>query len=66
MQPRRLTLKREVLQQLSDADLSAIAGAAWPDTTKVAETAYSCLMYISCAFLHTCWLPESLACVQTG
>ena len=59
MNSRRLTLKREVRQELSAADLAAVAGAAEPITTivEVAETMYSCLHYISCAFLHTCYVP---------
>lgn len=52
MQVRRLTLKREVLQELSNADLVMIGGGAPPEITKVAETMYSCLAYISCHILQ--------------
>jgi hypothetical protein len=48
MTVRRLTLKREVLQELGSDELAAIAGAAPPNTTEYAETMYSCLHYISC------------------
>lgn len=65
MHVRRLTLKREVLQELSASDLSAVAGAAPPDPTDYAQTMYSCLHYISCAFLHTCWLRVTTVCIET-
>jgi hypothetical protein len=67
MPARRLTLKREVLQELSANDLSAVGGAAGPVTTTivgVGETMYSCLAYISCAFLNTCFAPDTLLCIQ--
>jgi hypothetical protein len=44
--PRRtLSLKREVLQELSDADLHVVAGGTVP------QTWYSCLDYLSCNVL---------------
>lgn len=70
MNVRRLTLKREVLRELSSSDLAAVAGAAPPDVTElteVAQTMYSCLHYISCAFLHTCYartIPCAIGTVQ--
>ena len=48
---RTLSLKREVLRELTDADLTAVNGAAPPDLTTIvttANTAFSCLAYISC------------------
>jgi len=57
---RTLSLKREVLRELTDADLTSVNGAAPPQTTTVtdfvrnANTDYSCLDYISC---------NQLACV---
>ena len=65
MNVRRLSLKRKVLQELSDYELGLVAGAAGPETTEIIDTMYSCLHYISCAFLHTCWAPDSLVCVHT-
>ena len=38
---RKLTLKREALQQLTSVELDSVAGAAQ-------QTQYSCLHYISC------------------
>jgi len=66
MPARRLTLKREVLQELSANDLSAVVGAGPATTTivGVGETMYSCMMFISCAFLNTCFAPDSLPCIQ--
>lgn len=59
--PRRtLSLKREVLAELTAPDLAIVNGAAPPKTTTatevtgVANTAYSCWAYISC---------NALACV---
>ena len=57
---RTLSLKREVLRELTDADLTIVNGAAPPQTTTVTDvirtgnTDYSCLDYISC---------NQLACV---
>lgn len=64
---RRLSLKREVLQELSTADLTAVVGAAPPDITDIkdiAQTAYSCLAYISCNIL-ACVIRQDtrIACV---
>jgi hypothetical protein len=48
MTPRRtLSLKREVLQELADSDLTAIVGAA-EQTPTAQQTEKSCLDYISC------------------
>lgn len=48
---RKLSLKREVLTSLTDADLDAVAGAQ-PKTldgcTTTLNTCFSCLTYISC------------------
>lgn len=64
--PRRtLSLKREVLNELTAADLAVVAGAAPPQTTKVIETAYSCLAYISCA-VPFCLLNQTLLCLETA
>ena len=65
MTARRLTLKRDVLQELGSDDLAIVAGGTRPDIRDLADTMYSCLHYISCAVLHTCWAPESLLCLQT-
>jgi hypothetical protein len=50
--PRRtLSLKREVLAELTAADLAIVAGAAPPNPTtivNVRDTLYSCYAYISC------------------
>ena len=64
MNVRRLSLKREVLQELADADLVAVGGAAGPATAEANQTAYSCLHYVSCAYLQTCWIPLTLVCVE--
>ena len=68
MNSRRLTLKREVLQQLGDGALAGVGGAAGPvsNVVCVAETMYSCLHYISCAFLHTCYVPNTTLCLRTS
>ena len=53
---RTLSLKREVLTELANADLAVVAGAAPPQVTTVvgtAQTAYSCYAYISC-YLQAC------------
>lgn len=63
MQNRRLSLKREVLQEISASDLGLVGGGAGTAPC-VAETMYSCLMYISCAFLHTCYLPDTSLCIE--
>lgn len=62
MNVRRLTLKRDVLQELTSNDLAAVAGGTRPE---IRDTLYSCLHYISCAFLHTCYVPRTALCVQT-
>jgi hypothetical protein len=54
---RTLSLKREVLTELTAVDLAVVNGAAPPPLTTIvvtANTAYSCLDYISC---------NELACV---
>jgi hypothetical protein len=61
---RTLSLKREVLQELTAADLTAIAGAAPPQTTKLAETMYSCLAYISCNVLQCVVIAVTNACLD--
>lgn len=71
---RRLSLKREVLQELTASDLVSVAGgasvakvcAASLGDLCIADTFYSCMTYISCAMLHTCWAPNSVLCVQTN
>jgi hypothetical protein len=56
--PRRtLSLKREVLAELSDADLQVVGGAA--NDTK--QTLYSCLEFITCA-IPFCLIPRTLVC----
>jgi hypothetical protein len=55
---RRLSLKREVLQELSPADLTGVAGAG----TTTGATGISCLDYISC-WPWQC-LPQTLLCVE--
>lgn len=71
MNRRRLSLQREVLQELTASDLGSVAGGVsgklCPGTVGIcaADTMYSCLTYISCAMLHTCWAPETLLCLQT-
>lgn len=67
MPVRRLALKREVLQELSASDLVAVGGAAPPDTTiVVGETWYSCLAYVSCDMLHTCFIARTTLCIETS
>jgi hypothetical protein len=56
---RTLTLKREVLQELSPADLSGVAGAG--KTTGI-DLSISCLAYVSC-WPWQC-LQETLLCVE--
>lgn len=56
---RTLSLKREVLQELSDADLQVVAGAA--NDTK--QTLYSCLDFITCA-IPFCLVPPTVLCVD--
>lgn len=66
---RTLSLKREVLQELSAADLQVVAGGTKTvaqDTTKAAETLYSCLAFVSCA-IPFCLLRDSdKVCLETG
>lgn len=69
---RRLSLKREVLQELSPSDLGSVAGGGsvgkvcgYTIGVCLADTMYSCMTYISCAMLHTCWAPDSVLCIQT-
>jgi hypothetical protein len=65
MNARRLTLKREVLQELGAGDLGAVRGAGGlPTTIGVAETMYSCMHFISCAFLNTCFAPDTVLCIN--
>lgn len=64
MQVRRLSLKREVLQELTPADLTAIVGAAPPELTKIAETMYSCLAYISCNILACIVRDSHVVCLE--
>lgn len=65
MNVRRLSLKREVLQELSANDLVVVGGAAASvGRVCVADTLYSCMTFISCAMLHTCWAPETLLCIN--
>lgn len=52
---RRLTLKREALQQLTSGELDSVAGAAQ-------QTQYSCLHYMSC-FWWQC-LPTLEGCAK--
>jgi hypothetical protein len=54
---RTLTLKREVLQELSPAELTGLAGAG---TTQ--PTGLSCMAYVSC-WPWQC-LPDTLLCVE--
>ena len=51
---RTLTLKRDVLQELTAAELGSVAGG---------NTAYSCLDYISC-FIHQCVLTLNGGCIE--
>lgn len=44
---RRLTLKRDVLRELTDADLGLVGGGA-PEPTKIPDTLYSCYDWVSC------------------
>ena len=53
---RSLSLKREVLQELTAAELTGVAGGA-PHQTEV-----SCLDYISCWALQC--LPRTLVCPE--
>lgn len=51
MNARRLTLRREVLLELTQPQLAAVNGAAPPPVTTVVtivNTDFSCLDYISC------------------
>ena len=50
-----LALRREVVAELSAADLSAVAGAG------VTNTCFSCLDYISCNPAQ-CWAEDTLIC----
>ena len=52
---RTLTLKRDVLQELSTDELSEIVGGT--------VTAFSCLTYISC-FVTACLIPTRDDCVD--
>jgi hypothetical protein len=61
---RTLSLKREVLAELTAADLAHVAGAAPPETTKVIETAYSCLAFISCAIPFCLLRDTDRICVE--
>ncbi|HEU0130094.1 MAG TPA: hypothetical protein VFQ85_03785 [Mycobacteriales bacterium] len=54
---RTLSLKREVLQELTDGDLQVIGGAG-PDTK---ETLYSCLAFQSCRIVN-CGALETAIC----
>lgn len=56
---RTLALRREVLQELTDADLNGVAAGAV--TTR--PTAASCLDYISCWWWQ-CVTRETLVCVE--
>jgi hypothetical protein len=55
---RTLTLKREVLQELSPADLNGVVGAA----ITTGNTGISCLDYVSC-WVWQC-LPETFICPE--
>jgi len=59
MTRRTLSLKREVLQEITSSDLSLVGGAARSDT----ETMYSCLAYVSCDILR-CVAENTLLCVN--
>jgi len=59
---RTLSLKREVLQELSDADLTVVAGGQLP-TTEIKQTLYSCMAFISCA-IPFCLLAPSSVCLE--
>lgn len=48
MNSRKLSLKREVLADLADADLHGLAGGTKTTTTVVRDTLYSCLHFESC------------------
>lgn len=58
---RTLTLKREALQELSPQDLTAVAGGT---TTKLGETLYSCLAYVSCDIVHCLVYGDSIFCLD--
>jgi uncharacterized MAPEG superfamily protein len=59
--PRRtLTLQREVLQELTAADLEVVAGG-----TKVQQTLYSCMAFISCAIPFCLLRLSDAVCVET-
>jgi hypothetical protein len=55
---RTLSLKREVLQELTPAELTGLAGAGTPTR----PTGASCLDYISCWALQC--LAKTLLCVE--
>jgi hypothetical protein len=51
---RKLSLRREVLSELTDHDLRVVTGGAPPRTTDIVtavdpQTWYSCMTFISCA-----------------
>ena len=50
---RTLTLKRDVLQELSSDELAGVAGGTTAGTKTVLDTMYSCLTYQSCACMLT-------------
>ena len=45
---RKLTLKRDVLQELSTADLDQVVGGGTTGCVGGTDTMYSCYTYISC------------------
>lgn len=49
MNQRKLSLKREVLTDLSDAQLRDLAGGTKTTTTVNPDTIYSCMTFVSCA-----------------
>ena len=54
---RKLTLKRDVLQELSSDELSGVVAG----TTK--ETMYSCMTYISC-YITDCLVDRTQLCLE--
>jgi bacteriocin-like protein len=52
---RSLSLKRELVQELSTDELTAVVGGG--------ETLYSCYAVISCDVLNTCFIRDTVLCV---
>ncbi len=59
---RKLTLNRDVLDELTTDELRGVAGAAPDYPTQDRPTGYSCLDYVSC--YQTQCLPKTLVCPE--